>query len=267
MKQRLKNSGPFLILMLLGVAFSIVWIVYGVNSNNITYIVAASVLAAIFVAVIFVGLFAKQKEPNEQSVNEEVLPEQREKKVSKENYVNRELFEKYSSLNEEAFPEVGCVSFVEQGIKFSAEGKYGCIENFKGQAGFHFGFQIEGTKLVSTPEDFEDIMDLEDTLFNIEIGYFEGELLSDFENDNGVVLSDISNLEGQKIKIKRDSGYVATVNTTDIDEIDIGEIEFVKWNESSKIIRFKFLVEAGLNDILAGTVNLTEDEEETKEID
>lgn len=265
MKQRLKDTLPSLILMLLGIGISIVGIVYGVNSNKLIYIVAFSILAAVFIAVIFVELFAKRKEPDEQEVNNN-FPSPEDISVSKEDHTKAALLGKYSSLEESTFPEVGYVSFVNQGIKFSAEGKYGYIENFKGQAGFHFGFRIEGTELVSTPEDFEDIMDLESTLFNIEIGYFEEELLSDFENSNGVVLSDISNLEGKKIKIKQNAGYMAIVNTTDSDDIDAGEIEFVEWNKNSKVIRFKFLVDAGLNDIITGTVRLIEDEE-ANEID
>ena len=98
-------------------------------------------------------------------------------------------------------------------------------------------------------------------MFNIELGYYDGELLSESENDNGIIVNDINNLEGKTIKIKQADGYIAVINTADLDEISIGEIKFVKWNKNSKIIHFKLLVEYGLCDIVVGTVELTEDKQ------
>ena len=99
-------------------------------------------------------------------------------------------------------------------------------------------------------------------MFNIELGYYDGELLSESENDNGIIVNDINNLGGKTIKFKQADGYIAVINTADLDEISIGEIKFVKWNKNSKIIHFKLLVEYGLWDIVVGTVELTEDKQQ-----
>lgn len=96
-------------------------------------------------------------------------------------------------------------------------------------------------------------------MFNIKLGYYDGKLLSKSENGNGIIVNDIKNLECKTIKIKQADGYIAVINTADLDEISIGEIKFVKWNKNSKIIYFKLLVEYVLCDIVAGTVELTED--------
>lgn len=98
-------------------------------------------------------------------------------------------------------------------------------------------------------------------MFNIELGYYDGELLSKSENDNEIIVNDINNLEGKTIKIKQADGYIAVINTANLDEISIGEIKFVKWNKNSNIIQFKLLVKYGLCDIVVGTVELTEDKQ------
>ena len=99
-------------------------------------------------------------------------------------------------------------------------------------------------------------------LYNIDLGYFEDIILSTPENDNGVVVvDDLTTLEGKTIKISQDNGYIASIDTAEIDDIDLGEIEFIEWKEDSKIIKFKFLISAGVCDIVAGTLNLIQDEE------
>ena len=98
-------------------------------------------------------------------------------------------------------------------------------------------------------------------MFNIELGYYDGELLSKSENDNEIIVNDINNLGGKTIKIKQADGYIAVINTADLDEISIGEIKFVIWNKNSNIIQFMLLVEYGLCDIVVGTVELTEDKQ------
>ena len=171
------------------------------------------------------------------------------------------ILEKYSALKSENYSDVGYVTFTNEGLKFSAKGKYGYIKDFNDIPGYHLAFRIEGTELVDKPKDYEDIVSYQDLLFNIELGYYDGELLSESENDNGIIVNDINNLEGKTIKIKQADGYIAVINTADLDEISIGEIKFVKWNENSKIIQFKLLVEYGLCDIVVGTVELTEDKQ------
>ena len=110
-------------------------------------------------------------------------------------------------------------------------------------------------------KDYEDIVGYQDLLFNIELGYYDGELLSKSENDNGIIVNYINNLKGKTIKIKQADGYIAVINTANLDEISIGEIKFVKWNKNSNIIQFKLLVEYALCDIVVGTVELTEDKQ------
>lgn len=66
--------------------------------------------------------------------------------------------------------------------------------------------------------------------------------------------------EVRQLKLNR-LGYIAVINTADLDEISIGEIKFVKCNKNSNIIQLKLLVEYGLCDIVVGTVELTEDKQ------
>lgn len=248
MKKKISQKIGFYVLMAIGLGLALIPLIYGIKIGNVAYALFGATVCLLIIAAILTEIFSKKKKGNQTTDGEPSsapVPD---------------IAEKYDEIGDDNLCEVGFVKFLKEGVEFSAEGKYGCVENFNGQKGFHFGFRIEGTKLVSKPESYEDVMDLEDMLFNIEIGYFEEVLLSDPENDNGVVLNDISNLEGQKIEISKDNGYIAIVNTTDIDEIDYGEIEFVEWNDKSKIIRFKLIVRSGLNDIVVGTVSLTEDE-------
>lgn len=85
--------------------------------------------------------------------------------------------------------------------------------------------------------------------------------MSKSENDNEIIVNNINNLKGKTIKIKQADGYIAVINTADLDEISLGEIKFVIWNKNSNIIQFKLLVEYGLCDIVVGTVELTEDKQ------
>ncbi len=174
---------------------------------------------------------------------------------------DKKLLCQFVSIKEDEFNDIGYVSFVNEGIKFSAKGKFGCVKDFNGKQGYHLGFYIEGLELVDKPEDYEDIIDYEGLLFNICLGYFEDSLLSQPENDNGIIVSDVSNLEGKAIQIQGHDGYIAHIHTAESDEIDVGEIKFVEWKENSKIIKFKFVVGYGLCDIVVGTIKLTEDRE------
>lgn len=171
----------------------------------------------------------------------------------------KELLNKYLDLKDDRYNEVGYVSFVNEGIKFSAEGKYGCAKDFNGKPGYHLGFNLKGLKLVDKPEDYEDVVGYDDLLFDINLGYFDDSFLSEPENDNGIIVKDINNLEGKTIDISGAEGYIAQINTAESDDIDVGEIKFVEWNEKSKIIQFKLVVSYGLCDVVAGTIKLTED--------
>ncbi len=175
---------------------------------------------------------------------------------------DKKLIQKFKDLKEEDYSEVGKVKFVVEGLKFDAEGKFACVENFNGKEGQHFAFNIKGTNLCEKPEGYEDVVRYEECLFGINLGYFEDIALSIPENENGIVVKDVSALEGQTIEIDTASGYVSTIDTVETDDITYGEIKFVKWNNRTKIISFKFIVDSGLCDIVAGTVKLSKEKVE-----
>lgn len=171
--------------------------------------------------------------------------------------IDKTLLKKYEGIKD--FGEVGYVSFIQEGIKFSASGKFACVKDFNGIPGYHFAFYIEGTELVSTPEKYEDILDYKSNLFIIEIGYFEHEKLTQPENDNGVVIKNISDLKGRKIQLTPNNGYTAFIETVEWDELDCAEIIFDEWNAEEHIISFKLLAGVGVNDIVIGKVRLLPD--------
>ena len=167
----------------------------------------------------------------------------------------KELAKKYK----DAKAEVGYATFLVDGIKFAAEGKFACVKDFNGFRGYHFAFCIKGTKLVNKPEYYEDVMDYESLLFTIEIGYFDGVKLSEPENDNGIVLDDITNLEGKTVKVEKNKGYCAQIATAEWDDIDKGEITFEEWNEEKHVISFLLLAADGVSEVIVGKVQLSPD--------
>ena len=171
--------------------------------------------------------------------------------------IDKTLLKKYEEIKD--FGEVGFVSFINEGIKFSANGKFACVKDFNGVPGYHFAFYIEGAELVSAPENYEDILDYKSNLFIIEIGYFEREKLTQPENDNGVVIKNISSLKGKKIQLAPNNGYTSFIETVEWDEFNRAEIVFDEWNEDEHIISFKLLAAYGVNDVIAGKVRLLPD--------
>lgn len=169
------------------------------------------------------------------------------------------LLDKYQSAND--FGEVGFVRFVDSGLKFSAKGKFACIKDFNGKSGYHLAFSIVGTRLVEKPDGYDDVLNYEDCLFGIELGYFDGVKLSQPENDNGIVVDDVEHLQGSTIKIKQDDGYIAQIATVEMDDIDIGEITFEEWSDTAHIISFKLLATCGVKEVIVGKINLSEDNE------
>ena len=169
------------------------------------------------------------------------------------------LAEQYKKVTD--YGNVGFVSFLDSGLKFAAEGKFACVKDFKEQPGYHFAFNVTGTKLVEKPDGYDDVVHYEECLFNIELAYFDGVKLSEEENDNGIVLDGIDGLQGKTVQLKRNGGYVAQIATAETDEIDYGEITFEEWSENAHIIRFRLLATAGVAEVIAGRVNLTEDAE------
>lgn len=228
-------------------------IIVGSISYNDDLVVIGAFFLIILVLILLFDIISYVKKLKKSTANANTIS-QRDKKFLNQFY----------SVNENEFNEMNQVSFVNEGIKFSAKGKYGYVKDFNGIQGYHLGFNIEGLKLIEKPKDYEDIVNYEGLLFNIDLGYFEGSLLSQPENDNGIIVEDISNLEGKAIQIKENDGYIAGIQTAEEDQINIGEIKFIEWKENSKIIKFKLLVGYGLSDIVVGIVKLAEDKSNLK---
>lgn len=240
---------------------SAIIIIVGIYNNNDDTIVAGAMVFILYIAfiiAIFLVRFVNSKFRNNQPV-ESASNESED--FSDLSYTDKKLLKKYAAIGKDEYNDIGFVSFVNEKITFSAEAKFGYIKDFNNIPGYHLAFTISGTELVSMPEDYDDSMDYEDNLFTVDLGYFDEVLLSTPENDNGIIVDDIENLEGQKIDIQQFKGYVASIKTVESDDIDIGEIRFVKWTKNRKVIKFKLLVGIGLGDIVVGTVELKEDKE------
>lgn len=238
-----KEKKELIIFIVAGVIFillAIVLAVVGYIINNDDFVVLGILLAILF-CVLFTW---------------EVISAAKKLKRSTAG-IDNALLKKYDAVKD--FGEVGYASFIQEGIKFSANGKFACVKDFNGISGYHFAFYIEGTELVSTPENYEDILDYKSNLFIIEIGYSEREKLTQPENDNGIVFKNISQLKGKKIQITPNNGYTAFIETVEWDEFDRAEIIFDEWNEEEHIISFKILASFGVNDVIAGKVRLLPD--------
>ena len=222
--------------------FAITFTAYG-GASEIYGLLYAGIIAMAAAIVISIGLIIWYIKRRKNTSLNNLTPEM------------AELAKKYKS----AMAEVGYVTFLVDGIKFAAEGKFACVKDFNGIKGYHFAFRIEGNKLVSKPDDYDDVLDYESLLFTIEIGYFDGVKLSEPENDNGIVLNDISNLEGKTINIEPNKGYCAHISTVEWDDIDKGEITFEEWNEEKHVISFLLLASNGVSEVIVGKVELLPD--------
>lgn len=257
----MEKSKTALIAWIVALATSVplfgVIIYLGFSSTRLENLAVAGVLGALILIPCCIWQIVVNARRVKNADNEEFLYEEQVKK----------LISKYVSVDDYCYNKVGYVDFVKEKIKFSAKGKYGIVKDFNDIPGYHLGFYIEGIKLVGKPKNYDDVIGYESLLFNIELGYFDGTLLSDPENDNGIIFNKIDKLQGKTIKINSNSGYIACVTTAETDEISLGEITFVNWNAKSKVIKFKFLVPNGLCDVVAGTVELEEDKYEDKNED
>lgn len=242
------------ITLILWIIFSIVFIVFftilvigGTKVSNDDLVVFGALALIIFVPLSIWGIISHINKMKKSKLKANILSQH-----------DKRLLDQFVSMSDDEFNEIGYVYFVNEGLKFSAKGKYGYIKDFNGKQGYHLGFNMEGIELVGKPEGYEDIVDYEGLLFKIDLAYFEDSLLSQPENDNGIIVSDIANLEGKTIQIQAHDGYIAHIHTAESDEIDVGEIKFIEWKENSKIIKFKLVVGYGLCDIVVGTLKLTE---------
>lgn len=167
-----------------------------------------------------------------------------------------ELYEKT-----EFFNKVGFAKFAEDGLEFEVIGKFAVIKDFNGKTGDHFAFEITATEMTSKPEDYADVCDYENVGFSISVGYFDGSPLSD-ENESGVVITDFSNIVGKTVELNGKGGYDFTITTVECDEIEKGQIAFIKHYNNELTIAFKFSIPWGLYDVVTGTVALKRDDKE-----
>ncbi|MCL2556215.1 MAG: hypothetical protein FWE03_04260 [Firmicutes bacterium] len=159
----------------------------------------------------------------------------------------------------EIVDKVGLARIETAGIEFGIKGRYAIKKNFRNMQGYHFAFEIESTKLVYMPSDFDDVCDLQSTGFTISAGYHDGYPLTG-ENESGIVLKEISNLAGGVLSLRQDDGYILQMQTVESDWISEGAVKIIKQIENSITISFKFAVPFGLNDVITGTVELIKDD-------
>jgi len=234
-------------------AFSIIMIIGGTKVANDDLVVVGALLLILF-SVLFIwemiSLFLKLK---------------KSKNLDKYNEIAKDLLkigDQYEQINLSDFDQENTVCFINEKLKFLAEAKFVCVENFNDKAGYHFAFNIKGTKLIEKPDNYEDVVGYEECLFNINLAYFDGIPLAVPENQCGIKVRTLENLKGKVVKFDSEQGYIASIDTAEVDEIDWGQIRFEEWTETSKIISFKFVVGAGVNDIVVGRVNLEPDKYE-----
>ncbi len=159
--------------------------------------------------------------------------------------------------------ELGFVNFTREGIKFSAEGKFATQKDFKGIKGNHLSLQIYGTKMISTPEEYNDVLDYESNLFKLNIGYFDDVPFAE-ENDSGLILPE-EDLTAKGIFFASNNGYCCNLDTAESDEIDYGEFIILEHTEYSLTISFKCMVKYGAADVLYGKVKLIRDSQDSDE--
>lgn len=160
----------------------------------------------------------------------------------------------YTALDYKNSGELGFVNFTREGIKFSAEGKFATQKDFKGIKGNHLALQIYGTKMISTPEEYNDILDYESNLFKLNIGYFDDVPFAE-ENNSGLIVPE-EDLTAKGIFFASNNGYCCDLDTAESDEIDYGEFIILEHTEYSLTISFKCMVKYGAADVLYGKVKL-----------
>lgn len=188
------------------------------------------------------------------------LKDTRDNMVATNNILTGFLNGAYAALDHKNCCELGFVNFTREGIKFLAEGKFAMQKDFKGIKGNHLAMQICGTKMVSTPEEYDDVLDYENNLFKINIGYFEDCPFTE-ENDSGIILPQ-EDLTDRDIFFASNNGYCCNLDTAESDEIDYGVFAILEHAEDSLIISFKCKVKCGAADVLYGKVKLIRDTQE-----
>lgn len=188
------------------------------------------------------------------SINKEKRKEEQEREKKRKQKIAdaRNRFENATDT-----VELNTVKLIKTGVEFYAGGRYVCEKNFKGISGYHLAFEIRDTRLKYKPKDCDDVCDIGSSGFLISVGYFEGEALEEFTNDNGVILQDTpENLIGQTITLNKDEGYQFDIWTVEGDDIDFGFMKILKCENDFLTVRFLLDVSFGLCDTVEGIVRL-----------
>lgn len=193
--------------------------------------------------------------------NVDYLKDIRDKVVASNRDYNKYLTELFSNIiikdcgDNEEFKDFDQVAFMNEGIVFSAQGTFTIKKDFKGVKGNHLAMQICGTQLISVPENYDDVLDYENNLFKLNIGYFEDCPLTE-ENEMGLLLPE-SDFIQKTISFSSGNGYLCDLDTAENDEIDCGELVISEYTENSLTILFKCIVKFGVADVVCGSVKLT----------
>ena len=165
----------------------------------------------------------------------------------------------YANIDCKECGDMGYVNFARENLGFSAEGRFAVEKDFKGIKGNYLALQIRGTQLVSTPEDYDDVLDYESNLFTLNLGYFEDCPFTE-ENDTGLILPD-GDIKGKAIRFSSDGGYVCNFDTAETDDIDRGELVISQLSDDSLTLSFKCLVGCGAAEVVYGKVTLTREKQ------
>ena len=225
-------------------AITLVWLLmatYGLIDKNYGFLIIGLALTVVF-AIVFarrIVLYVRSRRSIfDESLNHQIIL----------------MTKRYNEIKD--FGEVGYVSFIQQGVKFSAEGKFSYTKDTNRQPVYRFVFQIEGTKLVSAPDNYEDVLDYANNLFAIEIKHIMSSNSTETENNDNNI-DDISSLTGKKLNIAPHKGYTAVIATAELDVVEYGEVTFEQWDDNEHIISFKLMNLLGINDIVVGKVQLS----------
>lgn len=203
-------------------------------------------------AVTFAVLMHKTEKQIERTA--EYLKNTRDNIVAANNALAEFLTEAYDNINCKKCGDLGYVNFARENLIFSAEGKFTIEKDFNGVKGTHLALQIRGTKIVSKPTDYDDILDYETYLFTLNIGYFEDCPFTE-ENDLGLILPE-EDLIGKSIPFFSNGGYVCNLDSVETDDVDCGELVILEITEESMTIGFKCMVKYGAADVLYGKIKL-----------
>lgn len=222
------------------------------NSNRVIALGGLLICLALFFICIWliriIGLHSVEKEKKKE----------REKALAERQNIIDEARQAFKHKTN--YPKTNTLKLVNEGIVFSAEGRYVCEKDFKKIPGYHLAFEISTTELKRMPKDYDDVCDFEGTGVIVSVGYHDGEALEKYANDNGVILKDtLENSVDNIITLISDGGYAVSVCTAEGDDIDYGFVKILKYENDILTVHFSLHVPYGLCDTVEGVVELKKD--------